>query len=162
MAGMWAHGGGYPGSDPSQGPRGAEVAREGPHLLQPPPLLLLLLYALLALGQQLPLVLLVLPLLLLQLLPPQGLGPLLVGQLQPQEVPPQRRLPRQVQNGAVGRRQRSGLCMRQGQPSLLWALGLEVGANSSPVCNKGSHMLTHKVLDLLLIIQLTPKEAESR
>lgn len=48
--------------------------------------------------------LLVLPLLLLQLLPPQGLGPLLVGQLEPQEVPPQRRLPGQVENGAAGRK----------------------------------------------------------
>ena len=85
---------------------GTAGARARPHLLQPPPLLLLLLDALLALSQQLPLMLLVLPLLLFQLLPPQGLRPLLVGQLEPQEVPPQRRLPGQVQNGAVRRRER--------------------------------------------------------
>lgn len=77
-----------------------------PHLLQPPALLLLLLYALLALSQQLPLVLLVLPLLLLQLLPPQGLRALLVGQLEPQEVPPQSGLPWQVKDGAAGGRGR--------------------------------------------------------
>lgn len=71
------------------------------YLLQPSPLLLLLLDALLPLGQQLPLVLLVLALLLLQLLPPQRLRALLVGQLQPQEIPPQRRLPGQVQDGAA-------------------------------------------------------------
>ena len=85
---------------------GTPGARARPHLLQPPPLLLLLLNALLALSQQLPLMLLVLPLLLLQLLPPQGLRPLLVGQLEPQEVPPQRRLPGQVENGAAGRIER--------------------------------------------------------
>ena len=45
---------------------GTPGARARPHLLQPPPLLLLLLNALLALSQQLPLMLLVLPLLLLR------------------------------------------------------------------------------------------------
>lgn len=71
------------------------------YLLQPSSLLLLLLDPLLPLGQQLPLVLLVLPLLLLQLLPAQCLRALLVGQLQPQEVPAQRGLTRQVQDGAA-------------------------------------------------------------
>lgn len=74
------------------------------YLLQPSPLLLLLLDPLLPLGQELPLVLLVLALLLLQLLPAQRLRALLVGQLQPQEIPPQRRLPGQVQDGAAHRR----------------------------------------------------------
>lgn len=71
------------------------------YLLQPSSLLLLLLDPLLPLSQQLPLVLLVLPLLLLQLLPAQGLGALLVGQLQPQEVPTQRGLTGQVEDGAA-------------------------------------------------------------
>lgn len=74
------------------------------YLFQPPPLLLLLLDALLPLRQQLPLILLLLPelLLLQELLPPQGLGALLVLLLEPQEVPAQRRLPRHIDDGAVG------------------------------------------------------------
>lgn len=139
---------------------GCRSVQEGPDLLQPPALLLLLLDALLTLGQQLPLMLLVLPLLLLQLLPPQGLRPLLVGQLQPQEVPPQRRLPRQVQNGAAGRRQRSGLPMGPGQSSPLWVLRFKIRANISLVYGERSHMLKHRLLDPLLIMLLTPKETE--
>lgn len=74
------------------------------YLLQPPPLLLLLLDPLLSLRQQLPLVLLLLPELLLleELLPPQSLRALLVLLLQPQEVPPQCRLPRDIDDGAAG------------------------------------------------------------
>lgn len=82
-------------------PRQNQAQPLASYLLQPSPLLLLLLDTLLPLGQQLPLVLLVLALLLLQLLPPQRLRPLLVGQLQPQEIPPQCRLPGQVQDGAA-------------------------------------------------------------
>lgn len=69
-----------------------------PHLLQPPPLLLLLLDALLPLGQQQALVLLVL--LLFQLLPPLRLRALCVGYLEAQEVPPQRGLARDIDDGA--------------------------------------------------------------
>ncbi|XP_010773098.1 DNA damage-binding protein 1, partial [Notothenia coriiceps] len=72
----------------------------GRYLLQPPPLLLLLLDAFLPLGQQLTLVLLVL--LLLLLLPPDQLRALLVGELQAQEVPPQRGLARDVDDGTAG------------------------------------------------------------
>lgn len=66
---------------------GAEHPWSPSYLFQPAALLLLLLDALLTLGQQLTLVLLVLSLLLFQLLPPQRLRALLVGQLKAQEVP---------------------------------------------------------------------------
>lgn len=145
---------------PGQEAWASTVAQAGAHLLQPPPLLLLLLYALLALGQQLPLVFLVLPLLLFQLLPPQGLRTLLVGQLEPQEVPPQCGLPWQVQNGAVGRRERSGSCVRQG--SLLPGSWGGQRANNSPVCGEGSRMCQRGLLDPLLITVLIPREIESR
>ena len=79
---------------------GSRVPAGQSYLLQPPPLLFLLLDAFLPLGQQLPLVLLVL--LLLQLLTPDQLRALLVGQLQAQEVPPQRGLARNVDDGAGG------------------------------------------------------------
>lgn len=75
----------------------------GAHLLQPPPLLFLLLDTLLPLGQQLALVLLLLAelLLLQELLAPQRLRALLVLLLQPDEVAPQGRLARHVHDGAA-------------------------------------------------------------
>ncbi len=68
------------------------------YLLQPSPLLLLLLDAFLPLGQQLALVLLVL--LLLELLAADQLRTLLIGQLEAQEVPPQSGLAGDVDDGA--------------------------------------------------------------
>lgn len=127
----------HPGGAPAwrSGCRGSHA---GPHLLQPSSLLLLLLNALLALSQQLPLVLLILPLLLLQLLAPQGLRTLLVGQLQSQEVSPQRRLPWQVQDGAVGRAGRSGCCVVRVTTTSVPGDGEESRANTSPYSGKGA------------------------
>lgn len=127
-----------PGWDPAS--RGPRVGPRGPHLLQPPPLLLLLLDALLALGQQLPLVLLVLALLLLQLLPPQRLRALLVGQLQPQEVAAQRGLPGQVQNGAAGGGHTWGFCAGRAAPSTSVA-GDQPGVPESPEPRIGARCL---------------------
>lgn len=160
-AGIWAHSG-YQGVTPARRQEAQRGALGGPHLLQAPPLLLLLLYALLALGQQLPLVFLVLSLLLFQLLPPQGLGPLLVGQLQPQEVPPQSRLPWQVQNGAVGRRERSEFLMGQRQ-SLPWVLGgVDRGTTLARMWQKKSHAQEPALKSSINYTSHPPKETESR
>lgn len=75
------------------------------YLFQPPPLLLLLLNALLPFCQQLPLVLLLLAelLLLQQLLPPKGLGPFLVFLLQSQEITSEGWFSRHIDNGTATR-----------------------------------------------------------
>lgn len=72
------------------------------YLLQSPPLLFLLLNALLSLSQQLALVLFLLTQLLLlqELLPAKSLRPLLVLLLQADKVAAQRGLARHVDNGA--------------------------------------------------------------
>lgn len=139
---------------------GRRGGRAGPHLLQPPALLFLLLDALLALRQQLPLVLLVLPLLLLQLLPPQGLRPLLVGQLEPQKVPPQRRLAGQVQNGAARQERQIRLPLRAG-PSLPGVPAEASQAGTSPTCGERGYMLKHGLSDPPLIPLLTPQKKQS-
>lgn len=75
------------------------------YLLEPSPLLLLLLDTFLAVMEELALVLLGVTALRCQLglLPLQRLRALLILLLQPQEVPPQSRLARHVQDGAAGK-----------------------------------------------------------